>query len=242
MANDRRRCDACDMVISSRAIICLHCGSFRAVWKNELRYWSGVVGLFAFIGSAGLFASEFVKTELAQKIGGDIEILNMDTFGELTVFNNSPTDILIRDVLIKTEKTGLELLYTIDRSVEPGATFSGNMIEILKRQTHGYWTDRYGNSPGNYKFNMDQKEADCAIDFYPNKYLLAFLNRNGSSHKFFSDASRGYKDVQCTATLTYTVHRGGVFPEPISCVAWFREYHPESKHKPDPSEVECPKP
>jgi hypothetical protein len=53
----RKQCIACQESILLNATLCTHCKSDQAAWRNELRYWAGVVGVFALIASGVAFTT-----------------------------------------------------------------------------------------------------------------------------------------------------------------------------------------
>jgi hypothetical protein len=50
--SNSKRCIACWESIPSQSSLCAKCGSFQRNWKNDLRYWSTIVGLVVFVCSA----------------------------------------------------------------------------------------------------------------------------------------------------------------------------------------------
>jgi hypothetical protein len=50
--SNSKRCIACWESIPSQSSLCEKCGSFQRNWKNDLRYWSTIVGLVVFVCSA----------------------------------------------------------------------------------------------------------------------------------------------------------------------------------------------
>lgn len=212
--------------------VCVKCGAFRAQWKNRLKYWSGVVGLFAFIASAGAFLYQAASVLAARTLGGRVEVLDFDTFGKFTAFNDSATDILLRNIIIQGEDPGIRLIYAINSSIAPGATFSANLIEVFSGQTHGSWDLIYGRKPGDYDWTLNDGARDGARATKPlsdlqqndfSSHVVAYLGKGLSSYSFFESKNRDYGDFACRITVTYSVFRGIEHDTEVPCVGWARE-------------------
>lgn len=219
----KRHCAVCDEKISDKASVCPRCGAYERRWKNHLKYWSGVVGLFAFIASALVFVWSSLEEGVTRIVGADIQVINLDTFGTLTLFNNASTDVLVRSIEVSRTDGDHELIYVIDRSIEPSKTLSLNMMEVFSNQTHGYWNRIYGHEPSDYAFDLSAKDLNDVKSWDYNGYVPTFLSTQGDAYAFFKDETKSYEDLGCAGKVNYSVYQGAKFDAPFECVAWIRK-------------------
>lgn len=221
-------CIYCRENIEVNARVCPKCGLHQSNIRNTLVFLSGVVGLVAFLGSSAIFLFDGFSSWLTRNYGADIQVRNVSSIGNLTVFNNSDEDVILNDLLFVLPGD-ISHQTIIDVAVGAGKVAEINVEEKWVRQTssdgmlnrfrHSVMADHF--IPEN-EAEGDNVYSDILLQDYEN-FTVQMLNKNGSDYKFFIKfGSKNRIEIPCEASLAYQVVRGEAFSIDINCVGIVR--------------------
>lgn len=90
-------CIACRNTLEAGASLCSHCGSFQKAWKNHLRYWATLVGLWAFIFTAVAYLFSIVP-EIRKTFAWEDRIKVLDAIlpGFIVVANTGDGNVIVQ--------------------------------------------------------------------------------------------------------------------------------------------------
>jgi hypothetical protein len=103
-----KRCIACWESIPSQSSLCAKCGSFQRNWKNDLRYWSTVVGLIVFVCSALAYLAATAPLFWKMMTWKDgVEVVDAILPGYIVIKNTGDGDVFVRKLYWTGTVTGI---------------------------------------------------------------------------------------------------------------------------------------
>lgn len=233
--NDEENCSLCIYCkknIAIGATLCSECGSIQRPWKNELKYWSGVIGFFTVLASGAIFMLNFGTKTINHLLIPKIIVTDIDSISKSTLWNSSENRVFINGIEVSTtdddnkaSTTGndnVELYWNISSFVEPGKTLDFYLSDLSKKQMQGrlrtlYSTDCIDNHVNwcdKQDFNSLRKSGEFKYE-----YMINFLYKNGQTYKFLSGKERSSLcHIPCKMKLIFTINTGSEITMKIPCV------------------------
>lgn len=138
---EARFCVACGEQLHDGAALCHVCSSYQVSWKNSLRYWSGVVALFAAIAGVLLFAAERLPRVRSSLFGADrLSIVALSPHKAVLV-NSGDRPVFASHIYLKAHAPAdgsvlFSRLIYLDEVIEPRVFFRKE--RALATNTRGY--------------------------------------------------------------------------------------------------------
>ena len=93
------QCRECGMEILAAARICGYCESYQAHWRNELRYFANIAGVFTVIGTAIFFSITLGPSlRLALFWNDHVEVVSVDG-DEATIANAGDGNVFLYEIV-----------------------------------------------------------------------------------------------------------------------------------------------
>ncbi len=226
------KCIGCDRQIGAAARICEKCGSYQHRWRNELKYWAGVGGLFTLIASGLLFTVTSTQKLYQLWFREDVVVSEYEPFNKLTLWNVSEWDIWVTQFRIRSDWPDLDLLWTIDRTLAPK---SGTGDEPINFQTltalswKGTAANFYHQEPGDFAplnpNQLDQMRTDpeFASTFVPTFLHPGSLNFKQVKERYRRNGADLMQTFSCTAEISYRRAVDGKDRQlQVPCIGTFR--------------------
>jgi hypothetical protein len=102
MTTDKNTCIACGSDLNEGVSICTTCGSYQSSWRNELRYWAAVAGVFSIVAATiGFSISAWPDIRKSLFWRDSLEVLqfhNSEGRSEISVFNTGDGPVWILEL------------------------------------------------------------------------------------------------------------------------------------------------
>jgi len=107
---DNVQCRECGLEILATARICGYCESYQSHWRNELRYFANIAGIFTVIGTAAFFSITLAPSMRQSLFWKDhIEVVKVDGH-VVTVANAGDGNVFLFEVVLEgPDPQGLSL-------------------------------------------------------------------------------------------------------------------------------------
>jgi hypothetical protein len=136
-------CRECGQEILETARVCGFCESYQARWRNELRYYANITGIFTFIGTA-IFFSITLAPSFRRAVSWEdrVEVLRVDG-GQFTLANAGDGNVFIYEIVLDWP-TGV-----LTRSVND-TLGTGTILQMEGNRYHLYSDDALMNAESEY--------------------------------------------------------------------------------------------
>jgi hypothetical protein len=112
-------CRECGMQVLPDARVCGYCESYQARWRNELRYFANIAGIFTVIGTAIFFSISLAPTlDQALFWTDEIAVLRVDG-GNMTLANAGDGKVFIYEVIFRVPGDD-PLVHAVNDTLSPG--------------------------------------------------------------------------------------------------------------------------
>lgn len=123
-------CRECGMEILPSARVCGYCECYQTRWRNELRYFANIVGVFTLIGTAVFFSITLAPSlRLALFWTDEVAVLRVDG-GNLTLANSGDGKVFIYEVVFSFPGADA-LTHTVNDTLSPG-----EVLQIEGKEYH----------------------------------------------------------------------------------------------------------
>jgi hypothetical protein len=162
-------------MIPFEASLCSDCKSYQRIWRNELKYWAGIVGIFALVGSGVAFSFD-VGSRLWQRFFGlELAISNLDSFGATIIWNFTDKPIQLRILEIKSSAPRENLAWDVYSTISANSSVKIYLREIANKSWHGVPAEVFGSPPGEYASISREEFDDLLRNRHTDRYVPAFL-------------------------------------------------------------------
>ncbi|MEW8274992.1 MAG: hypothetical protein AB2733_13030 [Candidatus Thiodiazotropha taylori] len=214
-----RRCVACQKTIDQQATKCEYCQSYQVRWKNRLKYWSEIATLIGLIFSAIVFSANQLIDYIDRTSGALLEILEMDSHGNLTVANNDNKNVFLKRLFIGRADRELNLTYDIQKYLRAESVFTYSLIDELKRW--GPWMNEYDSYTGPFQIGLGKESVEGLLQNRHAKYKISFVGKNVFNNLNTPSTLKDDYFNNCTSFLEYYTN-GRYFRHEIPCFALAR--------------------
>lgn len=208
------------------ATLCTTCESDQSIWRNELKYWSGIVGLITLVVSGATFSLNFGREAWQKIFGQTLAIADFSSTDILRVWNISNTDVWIKQIKIKSDGPSYQFGITTSLVIKPKEVGDLNYRDAAISQWEGTVAGLLRSGFSDYATDMTPEERDhMRNDLLPakNMFVPDFLYRDGPEyaeikgihggalftfpctieieHTNAGDASSEVTDIPCVGTL-----------------------------------------
>lgn len=119
------QCRYCGTQLNDAAVYCVWCNHHTAHWRNSLKYWSSVVGLFAAIAAAATFVFAEALPVYRQSFQPDkVELLSLQSgvgsSSRYAVSNFGPDDIFLKDITVYFNEGAGNVTFVINKKILSG--------------------------------------------------------------------------------------------------------------------------
>jgi predicted nucleic acid-binding Zn ribbon protein len=180
-----KRCIACSEPVAISARICSKCKEFQSKWRNDLRYWAGIAGLFVLIGSGLLFSAGAIRSGIDYWLPPKPIISELNSFGRLSLINMSNQNIWLKHLEIRSTEPLDDLLWDLHVVIKPREPFSQDLISLAKAQfSEGTdWRDVYEEGRGAYAQDLKPDDIKEIKGHVRSRFMLTFLHSEGAEFK-----------------------------------------------------------
>lgn len=228
-------CKSCRSEIHAQAKVCPVCQRSQNSFSGWVTWLSGATTLVAFLISASVFLYGASQSAIARNFGADLQVLNLSSHRAMTLFNNAPTDVLLRDVRLSLPG-GIELSLIIDRSLSAGEVARVDMAALIRTQIKGAVAlllapetagslVRESHAPPEV-INQIRADLDLGIYAFDEEagpfFTVEAINIGGTDHGFFGVEGGDVVTASCQIVLSYQVVQGGSFVRTPPCTALLR--------------------
>lgn len=224
------KCSWCQAEISDKALICTECSHYVHDWKNQLKYWSSIIGLVAFFASALTVVVRFGDEAYSELFRPDLSVSDFVTFSPSAIWNLSKSDAWITTIDIKSPAGGYDLQWNILKLVKPKAAYRFNLTKLTDDNWSGYNRNLFDKKmAGNFAINLAPTQLEAIEKSYDGgRFVLDFMWSNGPQYKqlkrHFGDE---LPEFTCSISVHYQLSIDGVNRiYDVPCVALARRRRP----------------
>jgi hypothetical protein len=199
-----KACIACRQPILKDATLCTFCKSEQSQWRNELRYWAGVAGIFTLIASGLAFTTNFGFQIWQRMFGHELAITNMDPFGKTVVLNLTAKPIYIRTVNISSRYPKDDLVWEVHQIIPANKELNIDLMAIAEKNWYGFPAQIFGQPPAEYA-QLDQSTfEDVEHNRLTDRYVPTFLMPASESYTQLKRVLRDrLRTFECSASVTF---------------------------------------
>jgi hypothetical protein len=198
MKTEPKNCIACGSELNKGAAVCHACASSQRFWRNELRYWATVAGVFsviaAMIGYSINVAPEIRKTLLWQD---NIEILQFSETGDgakISIANIGDGPVWVEKLSFQAGGSFAQHL-DVARTIQPGDVLNEDLytvksgaevcfsaVQVEPEDTAEMLNDSFGSGDWTAEFvtNPDPELMDLGVGI-PGSVSVRFLSLKTNS-------------------------------------------------------------
>jgi hypothetical protein len=139
-----KQCIACWKDIPAKSSLCSQCGSYQRAWKNNLRYYSTIVGLVTFVVTALFYGGSLVPNIWKRFMWEDkIQILDVKVPGSMVIANVGDGDVFVRKLYWsgKLEESNFNETVFINKKVPVEQIVEA--VELARKDLHKVPLARY---------------------------------------------------------------------------------------------------
>ena len=162
----------------------------------------------------------------------DLQVLEFDTFRDITIVNPSGQPVLMRWLLVRSaipnQPHQWSIRWDINQSVEPSKPLTVNLVELAKNQFRGREKEWYGSQQGNYVQHLKEKDKQ---EIFQHKRYKTFLKRDGTEHRqVVEDIGKYTTTFTCLAEVSYLfLHSHSERKSTPDCVGFLKHLAPADK-------------
>jgi hypothetical protein len=200
----QKKCIACRQLILVDATLCVHCKSDQSPWRNELRYFAGVAGIFTLIAS-GLAFTTSLGFQIWQRIfGHELAITNVDPFGRTVVWNLTGNPIYLRTINITSEYPKNDLVWEVHQTIPANKEVDVELTKVVQGSWYGLPGELFGRAPLEYA-QLDQSTFEAVKqNQLTDKYVPTFLMPNSESYTQLTRVMRNrFQTFECKTNVVF---------------------------------------
>jgi hypothetical protein len=235
-SNGHRPCSFCGELIAAGAVLCPKCNSYQRPWRNELKYWSGVVGLVTLVVSGLTFSLDAGRAIYQDMFSSDLAVSDFSSTDIARIWNISRTDVWITHVHIKSRKPVYDFQVTTSHVIKPNDVLEFNFLKLAREQWSGFVGDLIKGNIADYGTDLSADEiSDLEEDIVDTKenFVTDFLLRNGPEHRhLLSIHGRDLFTYACKLRIYYRISQSDTQQVlSVPCVGTVRRLNPYSPDK-----------
>lgn len=200
-----QKCVACRESILTGATVCKVCKSDQAQWRNELKYWAGVVGVFTLVASGVAFTAS-VGFQLWQRLfGHEITLTNVDPFGQTVVWNLTPNPIEVKTISITSSAPSNNLVWEVHKTIAANSKDEISLLDVAAKSWYDLPGEMFGKAPAGYaKVSSADFEA-LKKNTSTEKYVPTFLMPESASYaQLKKELGTNFQSFDCNISVGYT--------------------------------------
>lgn len=174
-------CIACKEPILKGATLCKLCKSDQSNWRNELKFWAGVAGIFTLVASGLVFTANLGFQLWQRAFGHEIAVTNVDPFGKTIAWNLSANPIYLKTVSIRSMAPKNDLVWEVHKTIAANSSIEFQLMDVAKASWYGLPGELFGVAPAEYA-KVDQTTfAQLKQQMLTGKYVPTFLMPDSES-------------------------------------------------------------
>lgn len=198
-------CIACREPILSGATVCKTCKSDQAQWRNELKYWAGVVGVFTLVASGVAFTASVGFQAWQRLFGHEITVTNVDPFGQTVVWNLTPNPIEIKTISITSAAPKNNLVWEVHKTIAANAKDEISLLDVAAKSWYDLPGDMFGKAPAAYAKVSPADFESLRKNMFTDKYVPTFLMPESASFaQLKKELGSGFQNFDCTISVAYS--------------------------------------
>jgi hypothetical protein len=176
-AESKSSCIACKLPLHDEAHLCPECGSYQRLWKNQVLYWSRVIGIAGAIIAIATYVTATLPRVRVLLFPRDIvQLISFHDYGYITVHNAGDRDIFVTHIYFESRepkpRRRTKGLYKV---ISPGGFM---VVEGKTRYKPGSWVTTYSKEEWNRLLqNIDKDKC----------YEMAFFSVDDPTYKMISE-------------------------------------------------------
>jgi hypothetical protein len=228
-----RKCIACKEPIPEGANLCKVCKSDQAEWRNELKFWAGVAGIFTLVAS-GLAFTANLGFELWQRaFGHEIAVTNIDPFGKTVAWNLSRNPIYLKTISVQSTAPRNDLVWEVHKTIPANSSIELELLEVAKASWYGLPGEKFGKAPAEYA-KVDQSVFEqLKRSELTDKYVPTFLMPDSESYtQLKRNLGEHFSTFECAISIGFVrLWDGSSSSIAVPCSGAFRFRASTSKPK-----------
>lgn len=207
-------CRYCRTTLKNDTLLCTECGKWRSKLRNDMLFWSSLVGLMSFVLSTSAFIYASSRSYSTRLFGADLQIRNVSSLKQLTLANNSTEGLIVGKVTFGFPG-GKKTQIIVDQGIEPGKVLYVDAGELFVKQTIGgqlafFAPNRVGSLVAETELKPQELTAlknDLGQADY-SSYTVEAINKGGADDELYSSSGSKHIRLPCTIDLDYQVVAG----------------------------------
>ena len=150
VVSQRKTCIACGFLIPAAAVLCSECSSYQSSWRNSIRYFASVGGIFIVVITLVTYlASIFPTARKAIMWRDKVSVVSFDSEKRIVFSNRGDGPVFLSHMDIVTTRDGDEFfrfLISINKQLENGEFLSFDYKNQHKEIQNSFFVESEDNN------------------------------------------------------------------------------------------------